>query len=177
MSTQILNIFKYGYFTAPPGSLFLCLTIITVKMCFLVFRWNCIYFDLGLLYLGLSLGTVNKGLSPCSLSSIRYLYAFIMSLLKLILSQLASLNSFSLSSYEKCFSPVIEHWHFAETSCSIFCLSCAGQVRAGPSSPGVASPVLSEGEESHLFSTPDAPQAGLSLLTARVHCWLMFNLL
>lgn len=67
VSSQILNISKDGYFTASPGNLLQCLTIITVKKCFLVFRWNCMYFDLCLLRLGLSLGTVNKNLSLSSI--------------------------------------------------------------------------------------------------------------
>lgn len=51
------------------------------------------------------------------------------------------------------------------------CLSCTGEPRIELSPPGVASPALSRWEASH-------PQSAGSTLSnaARVHCWLMFNL-
>lgn len=180
VSSQILNISKDGYFTASPGNLLQCLTIITVKKRFLVFRWNCMYFDLCLLRLGCHWALSIK-ICLCLQSSIRYLYALIMSPLKLIFSQLASLSSVSLSSYEKCSSPIIELHGLLLKLPAIFSLFLVlGRWELDPAVQMWPHHCWVEGKN-HIswsaFSTPNAAQVTLFLITLRVHCWRTLNLL
>ena len=77
MFSWVLNISKSGDSTTSLGSLFQCLTTLTVKKVFLMFKFNFTYFSLCPLLLLLSLVTTERRLtsSPSFFSPVRYLYA------------------------------------------------------------------------------------------------------
>ena len=66
-SSQVLSISTDGDSTDSLGNLCQCLTTLTRKKCFLVFRWNFVCFNLCPVPLAPSVGTPEKCLAPSSL--------------------------------------------------------------------------------------------------------------
>jgi len=102
--------------TSSLGNLCQCLVTLTMKKCFLVFRWNCLYISLCPLPLVLALGTTGKSLAPSSsFHPFRYFYTlrrspFEPSLLQAEQSQLSQpfLKGEMLQSFNNLCGPLVD---------------------------------------------------------------------
>lgn len=123
------------------GNLCQCLITFREKGCFLTFRKNILYFGLCPFSLHLLSDITEKhprfNFFALSFKDLR---TFRRSPSQLF-STLNSLNSLSLSSRERCYSPS-PFWSFTGLSVVTPYLSCTGEPKAGHSTPGMASPPL-----------------------------------
>lgn len=149
MSSQVFSMSRDRDSTTCLGNLCQCLTTLTVKKCFLAFRWNLMFFNLYGLFLVLSQGTTEKSLAlTSSLSPVKCLYILIWSLLSLLFSRLNRLSCLSPSSWEKCSNPLIILANLHWTHCIKSIRLCTWESRTGCSTPDVALPVLRRKEGS-----------------------------
>ena len=144
MSGWFLNIFKDGDSTTPLDNLCQCSVSLTAKQCFLIFRWSHLCFSVCPLPLVLLLDTTEKSLAPSSLHPpFRRLCTLMRfpkpSLLQAEQSRLSwplLIGEMLLSLHHLC-GPLLDSPQY---------VSCTGETRTGPVTPGVALPVLSRGE-------------------------------
>lgn len=103
-----------------------CLTTLTVKKCFLMFKWYFMY-NLCPLPIPLSLGTTKSLSLLSSFSPIRYIRYTLMRSpsLSFLISKLNSSSSHSLSSQERCSNKTVIlgalHWTLSSTSMPLLC--------------------------------------------------------
>lgn len=138
MSGHVWNVSKDGDSPTSLGNLCQCSVTLTLKKCFLMFRWDFLYFNLYPLPLLLSLGITKTSLPQSSLHShIRYLFALITSALSLLFAMLSSSGSVCLS-MTSILRPESSLWPFAGLFPVCSCLSFTRKFRTGPSTPDVS---------------------------------------
>jgi len=139
----VLYISRHEYSVTSLGNLIQCLTTLTEKKCFLVFRKNFLFLNVYALPLVLSVNTTEKILPPSPSFPHQVFVHNEKIALRLSFSRLNSHNSLSLSSYK----PSL--WAVAGLAPVSPCLSWTGECRTGQhSTPDGATPVLSTEEGS-----------------------------
>ena len=152
------------------------------KKCFFMFLWNLLCFSLCLLPLVLSLATTKTSLSPpSSHPPFRYSYRLIRFPLSLLFPRLNGPGFPSLSSQERCSSPLIILAPLSWTPSSIStsfshwgAQNWAQWSRCGLTSAEQRVRILSL--DLLAILCPMQPMLSLTFFAAWAHCWLMFNL-